>query len=123
MIPELLVVEGGRARCHPDEIYPRGYIAPQVQLVHPRPQAAADPIADHRSADPTRDGVRHVHGRAGVTSEVANRERSAPYSPTVAMQRIEGGSASYRPDQADSRARPLRRRAFSTARPARSAIR
>src|SRR5690606_12963463 len=62
-------------------------------------------------------------GRAGgVIEGVAGPDRAGPHPPP-ATQVDEGGAVRDAPDQADSLLRPLRRRAFSTARPARSAMR
>jgi hypothetical protein len=118
-----MMVEVGSAGCDTDQVYPWWYLAGTLQLADMSAEAPADSIPDHGDAHPAADRIGHLHGRVGITGEVANGERTAPHSPTVSTQRIERGSVSNRANQADNRARPLRRRAFTTARPARSAIR
>ena len=82
------------------------------------PQPAPDPVAHHRAAGRPADRVGDP-GRFGrVTWHPGYRDRPPPHSGAGPPQGLEGGPVANRPDQADSLARPLRRRADRMARPA-----
>lgn len=83
------------------------------------PQPATEPVANHSTTDPTADGVGDPRCFVGLTRRPRYRDRATPHPAALVAESLEGSPARQRGDQADSRARPLRRRAFTIARPAR----
>lgn len=82
-------------------------------------QAAADAIPRDRRADRTPDGESHLrHSTRGIREHHAP-DHTATNTCSLLAQAPEVVTTVQSVDQADKRWRPLRRRAFSTARPAR----
>ncbi len=100
-----------------------------IDLVQGRSQAPPNPIADDGRPDPPTDAVRdpHVTGRPGigrcVVGEVHHGHRVPPAAAPSTPERVERRTIADPSDQADSRARPLWRRARTIARPARVRMR
>ena len=91
-----------------------------VLAVRTFPQAASEAVAGDRCADPSTDGpadfdTRPILGRRG--KQHGHAEWSTAHAPAVATDGTVGRTP-MEAAQADSRSRPLRRRAASTARPA-----
>ncbi|MCU1493454.1 MAG: hypothetical protein JWO62_1218 [Acidimicrobiaceae bacterium] len=87
-----------------------------------RAQSTAPPVPVHRSADLAADGIRDEHLATGISRNEVYRDWPAPSPPGAAYERAEGLAPMYgrrAPGQADRRTRPLRRRAFKIAWPAR----
>lgn len=112
---------GGRLRAHEQRT------SGELVLGEQRQQATTEPIADHGAAHVLRDGESHFGSRCAVPDH--DRQRPAAHPDPVGREpsegaatpkRSRGGSHDMRPEarpQAERRARPLARRAFSTARP------
>ena len=83
---------------------------------HRGAEPTARPVALHRVAKATADGVRHSRRVVGPVGEVAQRDGagSLPAGPREGLERRTIANA---PDQAERRLRPRARRARSTARP------
>lgn len=88
-----------------------------------RPQTPPHAVALGRWADGTTDGVGDAQGHGRRIVEVRAPERGGPGSLTEATERPEGRATADPPGQADSRVRPLRRRARMMDRPARVRMR
>ena len=88
-----------------------------AQLPHEGPQTAAETVALHRPASPATDGVSHPDGALGLSGHEGYRDGSPPHPEAGAAKRGEGRPVGDGSDQADSRWRPLRRRADRMARP------
>ena len=96
-------------------------------LAEQRRQSTTEPVADYGTAHVLRDGESHFGSRCAVSDH--DRQRPAAHPDPVGGEppegaatpkRSRGGSHDVRPEarpQAERRARPLARRAFSTARP------
>jgi hypothetical protein len=93
-----------------------------LQVSDDRSKAPAQPIAMDRAAHPAGQGEGQFDVVA-LPGEEHRAERPPTNPDAVTSQRHEGGPAADATDQADSLARPLRRRLRSTARPARVDIR
>ena len=112
---------GGRLRTH------KQCASRKVMLAEQRRQSTTEPVANHSTADVLRDGESDFWSRCAVPDH--DRQRPATHPNPVGGQpsegaatpkRSRGGSHDVRPGarpQAERRARPLARRAFSTARP------
>jgi hypothetical protein len=95
------------------------------------PELTADPVALDGVADLATNGVRHARRLSRITVDKGYRDRTDMGTGrslvrgrgTGRVERTEGGPSPNLPDQADSFLRPLRRRAFKMARPARVSIR
>ena len=100
-----------------------------IDIVHCRTEAAPNPVADDSSPDPSTDAVRdpHVTGSAGrrrcLQGEKHHGHRVPPGAPPTTPKRVERRTIADPSDQADSRVRPLWRRARTIARPARVRMR
>lgn len=88
-----------------------------------RPHSTAQQIARDGIADGATDGERHAWRRHGEIFDVCTPNGSDPHSATFAAKPLEGLARADPIDQADRRARPLSRRDFNTARPARVLMR
>jgi hypothetical protein len=108
-----------RASIRADEQESRGHIA----VAKHGPQPSAQPIAlDGRPGGAT-DGEGHLRwNHLGIGNERAP-ERIDPHTDAVSPEAKECVAFANPVDQADRRARPLARRDFSTARPARVLMR
>lgn len=116
-----------RRRHRPaDQVCPPGYGRGRVELpddgARPPPEAVPGHGVARSFAERTGDARRGAR-RVGLIGDIADPHRTRANPPPMAAEFVEGGPIADAPDQADSRLRPLRRRAFSTARPARSAMR
>ena len=107
----------------PDQVCPRGYLVGTVQLGQNRPDATTKPVAHHGTTDSASDGIADPRLTGVGVGEVANPHGPATHPAATPTKGAEGRLITDRPDQADSRARPLRRRALMMARPARSDMR
>ena len=99
----------------------------KVVLAEQRRQSTTEPVPNYRTAHVLRDGETHFGSRCAVSDH--DRQRPAAHPDPVGGEppegaatpkRSRGGSHDVRPEarpQAERRARPLARRAFSTARP------
>ena len=89
------------------------------------PQLASYTIANHGRSERATERERHPRRRRAVwrIEEVGAPQHSGPSAPTIGRDAREGAALSDAPDQADRRCRPLARRAFNTARPARVLMR
>lgn len=94
----------------------------EIGAAQERPEAAAEPVPDHGVADPAPDRERDGGVISVVGRDPGHRERSAP--PTTTLRELhEGRMGMNSANQAERRLRPLSRRDFRTARPARVCIR
>ncbi len=91
-------------------------------LVHARPETPPHAIAFDGRTHTLSDRVRDAWRRDRVGTHECHRHRTTAAADTR-CERPEGGPVPDTPDQADSRSRPLRRRAARTARPARVLMR
>ncbi len=89
------------------------------------PQLPAHTIANDGGSERATERERHPRRRRACwrIEEVGAPQHSGPSAPTIGRDAREGAALSDAPDQADSRCRPLARRAFKTARPARVLMR
>ena len=96
-----------------------------LQIGADRSQPTSQPVPHHRGSDLPGYGERHPYWRIAGSGlmEVNHRERARTDPQTVGSQRREGAAIADGPDQADSLARPFRRRFRKMARPARVDIR
>jgi hypothetical protein len=86
-------------------------------------QSTTESISSHGWSDGATDGERHPgRHQIGIEDE-RTPQRIGPYALAVAPEADEGVAFADPVDQADSRARPLARRDFNTARPARVLMR
>jgi len=88
------------------------------ELAEKRSQAPANPIAHYRCSHMAAECERHTRLVQAAVGRKSHPQQLA-VEATTAAQRCEVGPAAARIDQALSRCRPLRRRAFTIARPAR----
>ena len=95
----------------------------EIQFGHERAKTTPQTIADHRIAHGSVDRERHLSGVRRRIGKVRTPEGLDPYPATTAAEPLEVVSGLDPTDQADRRARPLSRRDFNTARPARVLIR
>lgn len=89
------------------------------QLTH----LATDAVAHHRRAHRTAEGKGNRRCRIGRIGEHDAPDGPATNTCSLLAEALELVGAAQVTDQADSRLRPFRRRAFRTARPPRVAIR
>ena len=102
-----------------DQVQPRR----QVEFAQNRARSPPEAVAGHRIAHGSVDRKRHLYGGRRRVQEVSSPEGLDSHSATAAAQPLEVGASVNPTDQADKRARPLARRDFNTARPARVLIR
>ena len=95
--------------------------ARKIMLSEDLAKPPAQSIANHGVPDPTRNCERN-RGVWGLGRDSGHRERPAPPATTL-RELHEGRMALDSSNQAERRARPLRRRDFTTARPPRVRIR
>jgi hypothetical protein len=109
------------ARGNPsaDEVQPRRDVA----LGQNRTEAPTEAISRHGGTDGATDGERHLRGNQVGIEDERTPQRIGPDPDSIAPEADEGVAFADPVDQAESRARPLARRDFSTARPARVLIR
>lgn len=88
-----------------------------------RTKPTSKPIATHGRPDGATDGECHLRGYQVGIGDERTPQRIGPDSDPVAPKADEGLAFADPVDQADRRARPLSRRDFSTARPARVLMR
>lgn len=86
------------------------------------PESPARAIARHRRTDLSADREGESWGRGAISME-RDPQSASPAAGAVAAQRIECATATNSRDQADSFCLPLRRRALTMERPARSDMR
>ena len=88
-----------------------------VELADHGSEPTPEPVAFHRTADRSRHCVGHARWLTRVTRKQAGTERAVPTGrcPREFPKRCMVANV---PDQAESRARPRRRRVFTTLRPA-----
>ncbi len=91
-------------------------------LVNTRPETSPDAVALHSGTHALSDRVGDARRHDRVGTHEGHRHRTSAVTDTR-CERPEGGPVPDTPDQADSRSRPLRRRAARTARPARVLMR
>ena len=87
------------------------------------PNLASQSIANDRGSDGATECIGHPRWRCNGIEEIRAPQDSGPGSPALAGQARERAAFPDTPDQADRLCRPLARRAFNTARPARVLIR
>ena len=95
----------------------------EVVLPHDHAQPATQPVPFHRRADGSSNGERDVAPLEIVLLEIGTPQGLPSKADAVTTEADEDVTISNRIDQADSRVRPLARRAFSTARPPRVLMR
>ena len=88
-----------------------------------RSESTSNPITNHRGPGTSRNREREPPVLIVDVIEVCHRKRASVDPDTVGTQRLEGATFPDPTDQADSFARPLRRRLRKTARPPRLDIR
>jgi hypothetical protein len=102
-----------------DEVEPRRHVAVREQGAKTSPEQ----ISGHGGPDGATDGERHLRGHQVGIEDERTPQRTSPDPNPVAPEADEGVAFADPADQAESRARPLSRRDFSTARPARVLMR
>jgi hypothetical protein len=118
-LTQLIERQCGRCMAAADQQQAGWQLERRQDRTQPTPQA----IAGHRRTEGARQCERHQRGRCGRIGTPGTPESGAADPCALALQAQERVSAADPTDQADRRARPLARRLFSTARPARVDIR
>ena len=95
----------------------------QRTVVEHGSQLSSQPIADDSWSDGATERVGHPRGHCRRIGNVRAPQNSGPSSPALTSQARKRAAFPDAPDQADRLCRPLARRDFSTARPARVLIR
>lgn len=116
----------GRLRRPSDQVCPWGYSRLLGSGGKDGFDSAAEPVASDgvaQTAPKSKGHPRRTARAFEVIREIADPDRTRPCSSTALAQVDKRLTIADPPDQADSRLRPLRRRAFRIARPARSDMR
>lgn len=94
-----------------------------IALGEDRPEPATQSIARHSIADGAADGERHVWRRHREIVDVGTPNGPDPHPAALTAKPFKGCAGADPIDQAERLARPLSRRDFNTARPARVLMR
>lgn len=126
VVVELGAPEGGDLWPSAHQVCPRGYVPASGEVLERGAHPSPDPVAGHGVPGAAPEGVGdpgRARGAGAVIGQVGDPDRAGPAASAASPQLDERRPVPDPPDQADSRLRPLRRRALTIARPARSAMR
>ncbi len=123
LVPDLIERTFGDRRTYTDEQVPVVERATSSGLPEHGAEAAASPVAHDGRPDGPTNRERQTTGDDRRVVDVAAPQGAGPGAAAIAVQSLEVAPLVDPADQADSRARPLSRRALMMERPARVRIR